>query len=107
MHLDGMPPIDLGSVQDQIRLTVWYRREQRQILETLISLYSAVISINPEVSKKVESLIGDYIESVVPGSAKIGRQVANTTIKKQGEALQSIFESLKAHSQGQVSTKKK
>ena len=102
MFLDGIEPVALGTVSDQLRATVWYRRENQRVFETMLNLYANVISINPEVSKKVESMVGDYLESVVPGSAEIGKQVANTTIKKQGEALESIFNSLKGYSQKQA-----
>jgi hypothetical protein len=106
MFLDGVPPMPLGSVADQLRLTVWYRREQRQIFETLISLYSAVISINPDVSKRVEGLVSDYIECIVPGAAELTKKEAASSIKKQGEALASIFDTLKNYNAKQMIQKK-
>lgn len=98
MNLDGLPPVGLGSLQDHIRLSVWYKREQRKIFETMINLYANVISVNPDIMKKVQTLIDDYLESVVPGSKELSRASAENTIKQQGAALQSIFKALKDYS---------
>ena len=106
MYLDGVPSAKLGTLSDQLRLTVWYRREQQRIFETMINLYANVISINPDISKKVEKLIGEYLENVVPGTEEMTKKETASTIKAQGEALQSIFKALQGHNQ-RIAAKKR
>jgi hypothetical protein len=97
MYLDGLPSVKLGSLQDRLRLSAWYRREQFRIFEALINIYANVISTNPDIIKKVESVVDDYIELVVPGSKEYKEASQESFIKKQGSALASIFEKLKVH----------
>lgn len=99
MHLDGLPSVRLGSVRDKLRLAAWYRREQKQLYETMMNVYSAVITVNPEVLKKVQGLIEDYFEIVIPGSRNLSKKAEETTLKAQASALDSIYKALKAHSE--------
>ena len=98
MYLSGLPQVKLGSVQDRIRLAAWYRREQFKIFESLIVVYANVIQSNPDIIKKVETVIDDYIDLVVPGSKAYKETAQDNFIKKQGQALQSIYDKLKQHS---------
>ena len=100
MFLDGKEVPKLGTIRDQLMTTVWYRREQRSIVETLVHIYAAMISINPEVCKKIESALTDYIDLIVPGSKKYKEQEDSNTIKKNSEALDNIFKVMKAHHVG-------
>lgn len=98
MYLDGLPTVQTGSVQDRIRLSAWYKREQFRIFEALINVYANAISANPDIIKKVESVIDEYIELVVPGSAEFKRKSQESFIKSQSSALTAIYETLKTHS---------
>lgn len=97
MYLDGMPSVKLGSMQDRIRLSAWYRREQFRIFEALINVYANVISSNPDIIKKVETVIDDYIELVVPGSKEYKDAAQANFIQKQSNALSAIYDKLKTH----------
>lgn len=66
----------------------------------MINLYANVISVNPDIMKKVQALIDDYFETIIPGSKELNKRAEENTIKSQGEALKSIYDALKGHSQG-------
>ena len=90
----------MGTIRDQLMTTVWYRREQRSIVETLVHIYAAMISINPEVCKKIEASLTDYIDLIIPGSKKYKEQEEANTIKRNADTLTSIFKQLEAHHKG-------
>lgn len=97
MHLDGLSPVKAGSFQDRIRLSAWYKREQFRIFEALITVYANAISSNPDIIKKVEKVIDEYIELVVPGSNAYKQEQQASFIKSQSSALTSIYDVLKDH----------
>lgn len=105
LYLDGLSPVPAGSLQDRIRLTAWYKREQFRIFEALINVYANVISSNPDIIKKVEAVIDEYIELVVPGSGEAKKAAQDSFIKSQSSALNAIYDVLKTHNDGL--TKKK
>ena len=100
MFLEGKEVPKLGSLRDQLQTTVWYRREQRKIVETLVHIYAAMLPINPEVCKKIEASLTDYIDLIIPGSKKYKEQEEANTIKKNADTLNSIFKQLEAHHKG-------
>lgn len=95
MYLDGLKAERMGSIQDRIRLTAWYKREQFRIFESLINVYANVISTNPDIVKKIETIIDDYIELVIPGSKAYKDTAQANFISKQSQALNSIYDKLK------------
>lgn len=97
MFLEGREVLKLGSMRDRMRSTVWYRREQRQIFQALINVYSAVIAVNPEVSSKISKTIDDYIELVIPGSNKARKHKEAETLKANSEALDAIYKTIQSH----------
>ena len=68
MHLEGIPLAPLGTLQDSLYQAVWTRREQMRIFETLINVLASGLSLNPSVSKKIEKLMDEYINLVIPGA---------------------------------------
>lgn len=94
MYIAGLPKVPLGSAQDKIRLAVWYRSEQEKILHAVLSVYSSLVSVNPDVIKKVKTVVDDYIEVIVPGSKQHKEDADNNLIKSQGKALEAIFSAL-------------
>lgn len=98
MYLDGLGPMKLGTMQDRIRLAAFYRREQFRIFESLINVYASVIAVNPDIVKKIETVIDDYIELVVPGSKEYKDAAQANFIQKQSDALTSIYAKLKGFS---------
>lgn len=100
MHLDGNETLELGSVRDRIRNTVWYRREQKQIFESLINVYANVISVNPDITKKVGSAINEYIDLIVPGSKEFRDREEQNTLARNEAALKTIYAALQQHQKG-------
>lgn len=100
MYLDGLEYLPLGSLRDRIRNTLWYRREQRQIFESLIVVYASAISINPDITKKVTSAINEYIELIVPGSSEYRKKEEESLMAKNSAALATIYAALEQHQQG-------
>ena len=105
MKIDGLPAADINSMENHIRLAVWYRREQRKIFEALVTVYANTISINPEVLKKIEHLIEDYMESVIPGAKDAQKKNQSNTLEQQGKALTQIYDMLKGYSANRPSVK--
>ena len=97
MSLDGMKLPQLGSMQDKIRVSAWYRREQLRIFEALINVYASMITIKPDIVGQVEKAIDEYIELIVPGSKEFKDKQKNNFIQTQASALDSIYDKLKAH----------
>ena len=97
MYLAGLPPVKAGTIQDRLRISVWYRREQAHIFEVLLPVFAAGIPVNADIIKKVENMINSYMEIVIPGTAEFKKMEQNTFIKKQSNALHSIYDLLKKH----------
>ena len=95
MYLDGLPYVRLGSLQDRIRISTWYRAKQPDIFNCLINVYANAMAVNPDITKKVQSLIEDFLELMIPGSKKLKDQEEDTFIKKQQAALEQISARLK------------
>ena len=106
MYIAGLPYVPLGSAQDRIRLAVWYRHEQEKILHAVLGVYSSLVSVNPDIIKKVKKVVDDYIEVVVPGSKKYRDDSEANLIQSQGKALEAIFQSLEGQASNVVPFKK-
>lgn len=63
----------------------------------MINVYANAISSNPEIIKKVEKVIDEYIELVVPGSGDYKKKEQQSFIKSQSNALTAIYDVLKDH----------
>jgi hypothetical protein len=95
MRLDGLEVDKLGSPRDRLRCVAFFKRQQTKIFETLVGVYSQAMTVNPDLSKKVEPLITDYIDSIVPGSKKIKKEQENNTIARNKAALDAIYKKIK------------
>lgn len=63
-----------------------------------------MISVAPDVSKKIEEVITDYIELIIPGSSELKKKQQVNSVKKNSEALKAIYSVIK-HKQNAENTK--
>ena len=100
MMLDGLPYTPLHSLTDRIRVSAWYRREQLRLFETLISVYSNVLAINPDIMNNIKKSLDDYFELLIPGSKEIRAEEQKNFVKNQEKTMQSIFGVLQSYESG-------
>lgn len=91
MLLSGLEVAPLNSIQDCVRVAAWYRRGQLRLFETLISVYSNVLSINPDVMKSVQKSLDTYFELIAPGTKEYMEKEDKNFIKQQQKTMDSIF----------------
>ena len=98
MHLEGIPLAPLGTLQDSLYQAVWTRREQMRIFETLINVLASGLSLNPSVSKKIEKLMDEYINLVIPGAEQAKKKADEAFVTKTASALSDVAKLLPSHS---------
>jgi hypothetical protein len=93
--MDSKPsPAKLGSFQDRILMAVYYRLLQPKIFEQLITVYASMLQLSPDVTKKIDQAIQEYIELLVPGSKEIRNKAEKNFMKTQQNALESIMKAI-------------
>lgn len=99
MYLARAPLAPLNTLQDALLRSIWTRREQFRIFETLIGVLANGITVNPEVSKSIEDLSNDYIDLVIPGTKEAKRRKDKEFAAKTATALNDITALLMNHAE--------
>ncbi len=94
MKMDGMKPTRLGSLEDRLYTSAFYRRKQSQLFETMIAVYSRVLQLDPKIAKTVESLTKTYFDLEIPGINEYLKKSEDSFVKKQQDALTNIMSRL-------------
>jgi len=63
-----------------------------------------MISVAPDVSKKIEEVITDYIELIIPGSGELKKKQVANSVKRNTDALKAIYSAIK-HKQNASNTR--
>lgn len=101
MYLSGFPPPPLFSLQDSLCQAVFIRREQFRIFETMIGVLTAGLSLDPKLATKIENLMTDYIDLVIPGSKESKKREDEQFVEKTAKALGDIAALLAGNSRKQ------
>lgn len=85
---------------------IWSRREQAKVFATAINVLASGLSLNPQVSTKIESCMDDFINIVMPGAKEAKKKADENFIKKTASALDDVARLLQKHN-SKISTFKK
>lgn len=90
LYLSSFKLPELYSLQDSLLTSIWLRREQFRIFETMINVLSAGLTLDSKVSTKIEDLMQDYINLVIPGSTKDKKERDAAFAAKTAQALNDV-----------------
>lgn len=96
-----------GSLEEALQNAIWMRREQFRVFETMINVLSAGLSLNPDISKRIQKLMNDYMDLVIPGSKAIRKSEDENFLKKTSESLNAITKILEDHGSMSISKTRK
>lgn len=102
MLLNGYEVSDLGTLGATLETAVWMRREQFRIFETMINVLAQGLTVSPEIGKKVQKLINEYMELVAPGSEAARKKNERDFIKNTAYSLNEITELLRTSGSAHV-----
>lgn len=100
MFMGGMQLPEINSVQDHMYYALWSRREQFRIFETMITVLSQGLHYDPSIANKVQDLMNDYIDAVVPGTMARQREADAAFAARTAVALNEITELLSSSRKG-------
>lgn len=106
MFLSGIPLPPLGSFQESLCQAVWIRREQFRIFETMINILASGLSLDPQLSKRIERLTDEYIDLVIPGAKEVRKRSDEAFIAKTANALADVAKLLSKHPGNKMPTKR-
>ena len=107
MYLEGRPLAPLGTIRDTLLQSVWLRREQFRIFETLINVFASALSLDPKLTSKIESISEDYINLVIPGSTELKKKNEEAFIAKTASALNDVAALLAGYEGNKVTMNRK
>jgi len=97
MSLEGLPVAKLGSLVDRAKVKAWYRTQNIRIFETVIAIYSNAISVNPDITKKIQKTTSDYMDLIIPGTSRVNADAEKNFAKQQEKTLNNVFAALSTH----------
>lgn len=77
-----------------IMQALWLRESQIHAFETLINIFANGLSINPDISKRINTLTDDYLELRIPGSKEVRKQNDNDFIAESAKTLNEVTQLL-------------
>ena len=107
LYLSSFKLPELYSLQDSLLTSIWLRREQFRIFETMINVLSAGLTLDSKVSTKIEDLMQDYINLVIPGSTKDKKERDAAFAAKTAQALNDVAALLAASPGSKIAINKK
>lgn len=74
--------------------------------ETLINIFACGLSINPDISKKINELTDEYLELTLPGSKEVRKQNDAAFVAKSAQTLKEVTELLSNNYKGNMLVRK-
>lgn len=106
MYLNNCPLAPLNTLQDTLLQSIWIRREQFRVFETMINIFANGLSLSPKLSERIEKLSNEYIELVIPGTQAAKKENETKFIERTASTLEEVSKLLKGHYENQAGTKK-
>ena len=107
MLLSGFEVSELGSLAATIETAVWMRREQFRVFETMIDVLSQGMTLSTDMANKVQRLMNQYIDLVVPGSETERKEKEATFMQNTAQSLNDITNILKGSAAGKIDKRSK
>lgn len=107
LYLSSFKLPELYSLQDSLLTSIWLRREQFRIFETMINVLSAGLTLDSKVSTKIEDLMQDYINLVIPGSTEDKKKRDAAFASKTAQALNDVAALLASSPGSKIAINKK
>lgn len=90
MFMSNVKVAPLQSVQDLLMQASWLHNKQLRAFETMINIFSNAMSINPDLTKKINALANDYLEILIPGSKEARKKEEEAFISETANTLNDV-----------------